>query len=449
MTSPFGELANIRALRGPQVRFLPKAFIPFGRKSSDIWDKMSTRYILEKLGEIDCLTDRKREASRLFRNFCEYIPTGQINPDGIDLARRLDDKKIREELSWASEFYTRLKEFCGGQLPEEIQGIYETFEKSRARTEELLGLSWETRRALPTHEVFPYWNRFNEVIHQEMENGWKSIDLEKITFLPEIIGRGGFSTIYRAQSEENKMYALKLFHSLNHFVDPFNGRRRAYEQIAKNLKTQKELFSKEPFASLVALSQGYDGILKSYLMNYVSGVTVKETVENKVIIPKETLGRVLITYSQMLEFLHNQDKLFCDNNWGAIIVNDKEVKICDYDFLADKKDVALDTFYPVTLRYSSFENLLCKGLTISSDLESFALMIDNLFVGRAFLGEKHEEERRTKAAAEINKREYPKERISKIPKNIGKLVSALITYPRDNSITASDFLSAIKQDYKI
>ncbi len=417
---------------------------------------MSTTYILEELGKIKPLKGRQEEAVRLFRCFDNHIPTGGSNPP-IYPGDLESDGGIRENEKWAESFYQQIRDLCGGNLPAEIQKLYGEFQKNRARTEELLSLSTENRRKLEIHERFPYWNNFNGAVHNIFKNSygcWSTVDLEAITFLPDIIAKGGFATIYTAEDKEGKKYALKLFYPLETFPTGFrerNNREKDYNQIAQNIWVQRELFSKEPFAYLRAApcpKSGY-GAARGYLMDFIPGQTIRESLESKLVLPDEFIGRVLMTYAQMLDSLHSQNKLFVDNNWGAVIANNGNIKICDYDFVTSVENVASDEFHVFEARYGSREHYLKKGLNASSDLEGFSLMIDHILVRASFLAYSWEDQEKNRAIAKSNKRRYPGARIAKLPNQLKRMVPALINYPRDNSITAKDFVSAIKEDYKI
>jgi hypothetical protein len=51
--------------------------------------------------------------------------------------------------------------------------------------------------------------------------------------------------------------------------------------------------------------------------------------------------------------------------------------------------------------------------------------------------------------AELNKREYPDSYKQALPPGLRELIPRLITYPREDSIVADDFLPAIKKDLKL
>lgn len=416
---------------------------------------MSTKYILEKLKEIESLEARRTETVRLFKCFYDSIPTSGFNP--AVCMDNLDDADVRKCDVWGEKFYEQILDLCEGSLPIEIQKLNDEFKVNRTRTEELLNLSREDRRKLETHELFPYWSKFDNTVHELFNNyygSWHNIDLEKITFLPQIIAKGGFATIYAAEDIDKRKYALKLFHPLSRFpigLGDRNARERSCAQIAKNLNANKELVSLEPFASLKAfpyVKSQYDPI-KCYLMDFIQGQTVRDSLENNIKLSPDSIGRIFLTYAKMLDSIHAQNKLFVDNNWGAVIANNDEARICDYDFITSIENVSEDKFHVHELRYGSQEHYLREGLNPVSDLESFALMIDHLLVGDSLIGADWKEGTKNETAAKENKRKYLKERRTKLPRQLKKIIPRIISYPRDNSITAKDFVEAIKQDYQV
>ena len=47
----------------------------------------------------------------------------------------------------------------------------------------------------------------------------------------------------------------------------------------------------------------------------------------------------------------------------------------------------------------------------------------------------------------MNKRTYPKERSNKLPKQLRQVVVPLLTYPRDDSITIDDVITAMQLSF--
>ena len=90
--------------------------------------------------------------------------------------------------------------------------------------------------------------------------------------------------------------------------------------------------------------------------------------------------------------------------------------------------------------------MLGKKPIQQGDLEALSLMIHHLYFGDALFDFNDKRENHN---AQINVRGYPSEFNSKLPKQLAQVMIPLITYPRDDSITAKDVVSAIKLDYGV
>jgi serine/threonine protein kinase len=164
---------------------------------------------------------------------------------------------------------------------------------------------------------------------------------------------------------------------------------------------------------------------------------------------KELAGRILIAYADMLFYLHSQDLIFIDNALESILVNENEVKICDYDLVSHVRDAASEDHFTRGVRhvlYASKEQVLNEGAGKISDLEDFALMMDHFFTGEPLIKNYRAEKEHIKQACE-NKREYKKSHM--LPAHLKDVIRALLTYPREEKITIDDVREAIKLEFKI
>jgi hypothetical protein len=146
----------------------------------------------------------------------------------------------------------------------------------------------------------------------------------------------------------------------------------------------------------------------------------------------------------MVEMVHGRDMIVHDNNWRSVLFGDGDVRICDFDAISPPRHASPRL---KSVEYSSREQLLTVTPTFAGDLEGFALMIDSLLIGGHLITAKTEEKH--VIAARINNRKYDKRRQAKLPHHIREVVTPMLTYPRDNSIQASDFVSAISADYRM
>lgn len=390
------------------------------------------------------------ELHRLFEVFSRRgwnrgeIPEGGWNVGYSDWPSA---EEVEKDLMGKRGFYGAIRNICGTNLPKNFEEVYARFQRNAEQMMKLSNMKDDERRNLPTHNFFPYFDDFDfhvKLIAAERcwENGTRLAD---ITFTPDFVARGGFADIYKAVGKDGKNYALKVFHmhqQLNRFHQESRG--RVVHGIFKNLWNAREIVSQNPFAALRALPDS-----EWYLMDFAPGISVDEMIKQN---PDAFLDRRAVhamqVYARMLEDLHFKGFTFGDNKWSSVIVNDGSVKICDYDTVStpDSELPALTT--PV---YSSREHLTYSAINQLSDLESFALMIDHLFNGETMnegvdqweFGKIRNDE------AKQNKKTHPAERFKKMPKNLAGVVSGVLNYPRDESLVARDFVSAIKEDYKI
>jgi hypothetical protein len=417
--------------------------------------RMSEIYILEKLKEIDNLEKRTEEAERLVECFSDRIRNGAWNPPMPWSHGYSNDDDIKRWLQEEEKFYEQVKDLCGGKLPKLVDEGYEKYKKNRKHAEELLQKERFERNKLNLHEFFPYWEDFDKVIHKILRGARTDIPLEELTFSNEMIGKGGFGTLYKTRDKGGKEYALKLFHPSMFFYSEVANARRAVINLAReNLTSQKNAPSERPFIPIRTISfdkDNYDHELYpplAYIMDFFQGESIEAILKhdkNK-LKDKKLVGNTLLTYATMLEMLHYQKKVFMDNNWGGVLVRDEEIGICDCDFITPIEKLSNYKDFPGHRSYFSREHLLKQLPSYVGDLEGFALMIDELFYGKPIIETIHQQIAHEEKAKE-NKRKYSESRINKLPDNLRQIVPLLISYPRDDSITATDFVSAIKKDF--
>jgi len=417
---------------------------------------MSINYIIDEVAKIEDLEKRKKETDRLAKCLEDRLPYGGHNPPFYP-----GDTERETIKRWAIESeadFARLKELCGGEFPEFLKEYYAAYQRRREHTERLLSLDSKKSRRQNICDYFPYWDDFNRFMHKKFDNVKADIDVSKLRFLPKLIGKGGFAEVYAIITEGKQDgdydYALKLFFpSFMHQADferPYV--RKRVNRVIKNLQLQEEFLKQEPFVQIHAREWRGDSWETewAYIMDYVRGQDVKEMIEKnpEVFRDKQLTGNILLTYAKTLNLLHKNGRVFVDNSLDAIIVGDTSIKICDVDNIIPITELE-EGHSPYHLHYSTREQVLEKKPSYSSDLEAFALMIHHLLFKKPLLGTDWEDRTQNKQKAEENKRVYLKEFQRRLPKQLSLVVSALINYPRDDSITAEDFISAIKEDYGI
>jgi serine/threonine protein kinase len=187
------------------------------------------------------------------------------------------------------------------------------------------------------------------------------------------------------------------------------------------------------------------------MTDFFEGKNLRQIMEEEgPIKDREITGRVLLAYAEMMNYLHERGLLFIDNSPSNILIGASDVKICDYDFVSSGKDLeevclAGKVF---TRLYQPRERFLSEGPTMLGDLEGFAMVIHHIITGKPFLDlEDYKKEARERELAESNKRKYPAPKL--VPPKLRQVMAGVLTYPRDDSIRAGDFVSAVRGDYKI
>lgn len=411
--------------------------------------------------------ERRKMAQEILERQVRWRDFGHIPLGGWDVG--YNDwpslSHVKEVLARHERFYALLQEVFGDSPPPVFTQLYKRFRRNSQQMLKLTGIDKPEMFKTPTIEFFPYFDDLESSLRQSCQQGaWQNgVRLDDLVFQLEFVARGGWGEIYKVRDKTGKEFALKLFHpqqKLNRYHQ--EGRYRRVEAMFHNVWQAKDVVSQSPFTALRILPHT-EG--EWYLMDFFQGTEVQDLIVRRKHphTDKELTRRILLTYAGMLQSLH-PNFLFGDNKWRSVIVGEEEVKICDYDLLVSKETVQ-DALNPSnhmsTREYSSREHLLHGSSredtvliprTPSSDLEGFALMIDEYFSEMTWAEEfrlKDYEFRQSRVTeAEDNKRKYPQVRAARIPRQIRQLVVPLIQYPRDDSITAQDFISAINLDFR-
>ena len=401
-------------------------------------------FIEEKLREVP-QEERRELAERLFRNFrgSEYIPRGYFHP------KDWDGNYIKKALAQERNFYRRLERIVDNP-PEEFYDAKRKFGKAYRQMLRFATMQDRERRNSPLH----LWPEYIYDFHESVQSGFtdrrgtRSNFVRNLTFLPKQIGKGGFTEIYLAQDKEGKQYAVKLSHYLQAYNEwARRGQQRIISTIKDNLNRKKGLLTPFFFTQLYEVSPAEYGEAIA-IIEYFDGNPVEKDLEC-ITQDEERTGIVLLTYADMLVHLHGQGHVYLDNSWSNVLVKEKEVKICDYDFISDPENIHdrdfLGVYTPLT---ASREQILQERLSLASDLEGFALMLDRFYNGN-YMVESLENRRVHEMQAKTNQRVYPKERKAKLPRKLREIVHSQIHYPKEEGVTAQHFRAAIKEAYHI
>jgi hypothetical protein len=312
----------------------------------------------------------------------------------------------------------------------------------------------------------------------------------------KIIAAGAFGKIFKLKTKDDQTFALKSFYStFNHLRNNPDASvlrsKGAIEEYVDNIYLGYDEYKNEFLVKLLNSQKGQIIIKNSYLMEFVEGENIYALIKNKKLYDpqnydKTDIGIILMNYAQMLKNLHDKNYLFLDVDWSSvfydeinkkIIVTDldsiaplnkvNEVKVYSHPFTKDEMIIDRPSFVHfgkimyrnkdfIKRTYEDETNLV--DLTFNSELQSFALMVDTLLNGSTlmeYLFPKEGESanwmlgeflfRGHLSGEPLN---YPSNRYKSIPKNLRGIVRDLIKL-NPGQHTTSDFISAIKADYKL
>lgn len=411
-----------------------------------------SEWVLNKIKKLDSIEEKKKEIVELIRVLEEHFPDGAYNPP--IWFYQTSKSEIEDYLEKGKLFYRDLKKIFDGDVPPELSKLSEEFDINSMHTKSFLKIpSYETRSKFHLCEFFPYYPDFDGKVKKYLQNGRSKINLENLTVTKEIISKGGFGEIYKVKEGDELKYALKLFKP-KFFFNPDLDLHYWNNNLNLIINNVSSFFQNTLDDSLIDIKSiaghSYYSDDWLYLMDYFPGKTVRDLVDEKdlFINSRELKGKVLLDYAEMLNSIHTKNYVFIDNSLSSILVDDSgRTKIIDIDFLTPKTNLTDERYYPYHPEYVSREQLLLHAPSFSGDLESFSLMSHHLIFGEPFLRKDNDSRRINEKMAGENKRVYPKEFSDKLPKNLREVIPALITYPRDDSVTAKDFISSIEKDF--
>jgi len=407
-------------------------------------------FVIDRLESMPSVEERIKEADFLAKRMegTGYIPCGEINPPffAMDQPKKEDIPGFLDE---HAKFYEQVRALCGGTLPPNMAELFERFQKNKAHSLDIMrhASAWD----ISMSEYFPFWNNFDEKVHEIFAHSTSEVDIASLKFTPELLGQGGFGEVYRVSGDRD--YALKLFYPWFRFhPDSRHSHGKVVDFIAKNLKEQKDSFAGHPFVPIRAITY-YDHFRDTqfaYLMDYFEGEDVSKLVEKKdpILKKSDVKGQILLTYAQMLKQLHASGRIFVDNSLSAILLGKEDCRIIDVDLITPVEGLE-GGFLPYHASYVPREMLIGKAPNYHSELESFALMVHHLLIKQPFLDPDWQLQHENKKKAEANNRRYYADFRRRLPKSLRQVVAPLIAYPRDDSITIDDFIRAIKEDFRV
>jgi hypothetical protein len=395
------------------------------------------------------------EKKKIYSNFrtTGWIPKGEHNPPFWPYQHSRDE--IEKWLKGEKEDFLEIKGLFGDEVPEEATEDYGKFLINSEHSLALSRLDSGELRKISLSEFFPHWGDFSGSMRNFLIVNRREINLENLLFDPKPVSRGGFGEIYPVSENGEVKYALKLFFP-SFFFNPdyeLNPRRFAMDKIKENVFrfSKGDDSFKNFFPDVKCLGRMRDSLETewAYLMDYLPGRNLRDLAGNKKdTLSRDIVGKVLLNYANMLKEIHAKNYIYIDNSLSSILIDEKgDSKIVDIDFLTSVEKLDPQFNYPCHLE-SPYRECFTKEIpSISSDLESFSFMIHHLIFGTPFLKVGFSTRKRLKNFALKNERAYSSYFSDKLPKSLRELIPALVTYPRDDSVKAQDFVYAIGKDF--
>ncbi len=395
-------------------------------------------YIIDELRKVS-QEERTVLAERLLRNFegTHHIPRGYYDLE------RFEAKEIGKLVTTEQNFFIDLEALVV-QPPKRYFDLKKRFERASTQMMRVANLPEKRRWTVPLNKWPEYIYDFQGAVRRQFIDHHNCISplAKRMHFTQRRLGKGGFAEVYMGK-EGDKEYAVRIGHPLGKW-NAYYARERSklLEQIKENLYAKRELFQARPFVILEDVSPARYGEALC-IMELFKGKSVRSELKKGLRDNPDTKARIVQTYTHMLSYLHQRNLLFLDNSWSNMLFSETDAAVCDYDFVSSIPELQSGRFNEIlTKTTASREQLLQREWSASSDLESFALMLDQLYNEEPLQQEGMEIEA-YKTIAQANKRRYSRERQRKLPKRVRDLVTPLITYPKDYSITIDDFLAVL------
>lgn len=312
-------------------------------------------------------------------------------------------------------------------------------------------------RDLPHHLIPPYLYDWKEsILGHDNDRSEEMGILMDYNFTKYILGRGSYAFVYLVIGPDGKKYALKIFYPRWKYPledwDGVKSRDKTNRKIVQNVASLRGMLDQFPkFPKIKTPLSGGRRVAEEpwYMMDFIAGKNVGQLLLDKTK-PSDSLKKtVSAEYANMLKFLHSRGMIFLDNGWGSAIVTQKNnVRFIDFDFITreGEKPVVWARKYkygPEELLHLPDEikedDDKWKRPVKSTDLESFAKMLDHLYVGNVWIRNDEELARFRKNPV------YPERRKKKLPTSLRYPVGQMISKPRDESITIDDFIEAIEK----
>ncbi len=330
----------------------------------------------------------------------------------------------------------------------------------------------------PAHMYPPFAGDINGAL-KDMCFGWTNgTSIREIAIDPKaLLGRGGFGCAYKAKGP-NGVYAVKIFHPQRVFRSwqAWRDREKIIEEILNNLYAQREQFSPAPFATLRIVPDGnrLSALPPFYAMDYLEGVNVDDAVKasHATGIPfaqhqRDLAGQSALAFAHALRHAHEQKLVLLDPKWPMLIGSVANgFGICDLDFVSPEADVNAhlihegdarmrQAFLVSTQEYAPGAFFRREYRGCEEDLQSFAAMLDEIFIGGLFATTQRpvdDEPNMSWRGLQCSRgnrdcREYPDERKQRLPGPLREPIARLMTWPPDRNVTLEEVTAGIQEEF--
>jgi|SRR3989344_2523784 len=401
---------------------------------------MSIATLLDDVRFLKNLGDRRAEADRLLLLADEEgsLPTGNIQLHSDGSYRFFFE---------GGEFFKKLRALYGKNCrPSPIfKEFQRRFQRNSAAALKLGLLDSEQRKLVKNH----HWPPFAEGLPELLQR--VAPDMPLFTSA-RYIASGTYGDVYRLDSADGP-FALKIYHPPakigdcgGYLFSPIPWSIQIAE-ILRNLYDKKDYISRHNELlrlMYVTDSKKISAERSLSLWEYCPGKSVAALPD----LSEEEKARVIMQFGGFLSKIHKESYFVGDMHWNNVLLDNDDVRVCDADTLCTGEELNFSLFYPNRIlcpHYASRQRMLSGFRTAYSELEGFALMVDRLMLGEPWIT--CDNLSFHLAAAEKNEREYPPERRAALSNHMGEIITSVLRYPQDLSITIDHFLDAARRDF--
>jgi hypothetical protein len=406
---------------------------------------MSLDDFLRALDKLDDASDKERFIRSVIQN--PTHPHHSAIPSGIMRSRHelpsledIDSYQADQNIVW-NEISKRFD-----NPPELLDDLQFHYQCNLDRLREMTRTPDEVRKNMPLSNLPEYRGK---ELHNMVKRAiplWESNPVLVDSISPERLGNGAYADVHLLTQTNGTKSVLKLFRP--EYMIPISERAlrsERIESIKHNLMANRKFFSEHPsFANLQSIP--YD--FTFYVGDYAEGTPLKNLFASRYESDRTAMG--LLALSSTLEEVHSRDMVFIDVKPDSVLVDyNGTVKICDYDFCMTEDMANENPNLYRTIKtpiYVPMETLdTAMPISSTADLEQLAYIIDHAFNNSPFI--MPDNLLQFTEYAQLNRRVYPKGRQENIPQPLRDVVTAMLTYPRDESVSAKDFTASLKEHY--